>query len=69
MPKTIAIIGLGLIGSSPTQRYALCGDPLDFICSGQLNCPGIKDLSRGQILVRASRRETGPAAGRKSKGR
>lgn len=69
MPKTIAIIGLGLIGSSPTQRCALCGDPLDFICAGQLNCPGIKALSSGQSLVRASRRGSGPAAGTKSKGR
>lgn len=42
---------LGILGGMgrPT-RLAPCGDPDDLICSGQMNCPGIK------VLTRASKR-------------
>lgn len=40
---------LGILGGMgrPT-RLAPCGDPNDLICSGQVNCPGIKVLAYGQ---------------------
>ena len=40
---------LGILGGMgrPT-RLAPCGDPDDLICSGQMNCPGIKVLAFGQ---------------------
>ena len=40
---------LGILGGMgrPT-RLAPCGDPDDLICSGQMNCPGIKVLAVGQ---------------------
>ena len=40
---------LGILGGMgrPT-RLAPCGDPDDLICSGQMNCPGIKVLADGQ---------------------
>lgn len=40
---------LGILGGMgcPT-RLAPCGDPGDLICSGQMNCPGIKVLAFGQ---------------------
>ena len=40
---------LGILGGMgrPT-RLAPCGDPGDWICSGHVNCPGIKVLAAGQ---------------------
>ena len=50
---------LGILGGMgrPT-RLAPCGDPDDLICSGQMNCPGIKVLAFGQNAC--TRRKTRP---------
>ena len=48
---------LGILGGMgrPT-RLAPCGDPGDLICSGQMNCPGIKVLAFGQNTCTAQKR-------------
>ena len=52
---------LGILGGMgrPT-RLAPCGDPGDLICSGQMNCPGIKVLAFGQNACDAARAASGP---------
>mgnify|MGYP005773009719 FL=1 len=51
---------LGILGGMgrPT-RLAPCGDPDDLICSGQVNCPGIKVLACGQNACRGPMPEYG----------
>ena len=46
-------------GGGPT-RLAPCGDPDDLICSGQLNCPGIKVWAVGQNACDAALAASGP---------
>ena len=52
---------LGILGGMgrPT-RLAPCGDPDDLICSGQMNCPGIKVLAVGQNACDAALAASGP---------
>ena len=52
---------LGILGGMgrPT-RLAPCGDPGDLICSGQVNCPGIKVLAAGQNAWAAAPVAQGP---------
>ena len=52
---------LGILGGMgrPT-RLAPCGDPDDLICSGQMNCPGIKVLAGAQTAWAAARPASGP---------
>ena len=40
---------LGILGGmGPPTRLMPCGDPGPFICSGQVNCPGIKVSPAGR---------------------
>ena len=48
MSKTIAVIGLGLIGGAPEPL--LRGTPFPFICSGRVNRPGIRILPEAKCL-------------------
>ncbi len=51
---------LGILGGmGRTTRLAPCGDPNDLICSGQVNCPGIKVLAYGQNACKGSVPEYG----------
>ena len=52
---------LGILGGMgrPT-RLTPGGDPGDFICSGQINCPGIKVLAAGQNAWDAAPAARGP---------
>ena len=56
---------LGILGGMgrPT-RLAPCGDPGDLICSGQVNCPGIKVLAAGQNAWDAAPAAKGPMPGK-----
>ena len=49
---------LGGMGRAPPHAH--CGDPDDFICSGQINCPGIKVLAVGQNACDAALAASGP---------
>lgn len=52
---------LGILGGmGRPARLAPCGDPDDFICPGQMNCPGIKVLAFGQNAWDAARAASGP---------
>ena len=49
MKRTLVIV-VWASSAAPTRRRAPCGFPIDFICSGEMNSPGIK------VLTRASKR-------------
>ena len=52
---------LGILsGMGRPTRLTLGGDPGDFICSGQINCPGIKVLAAGQNAWAAAPAAQGP---------
>ena len=55
---------LGILGGmgplATADRLAPCGDPDDLICSGQMNCPGIKVLAVGQNACDAALAASGP---------
>ena len=52
---------LGILGGMgrPT-RLTPCRDPDDLICSGQMNCPGIKVLAGGQNACDTTLAASGP---------
>lgn len=52
---------LGILGGMgrPT-RLTPCRDPDDLICSGQMNCPGIKVLAGGQNACDTTLVASGP---------
>ena len=47
-------------GMGRPTRLAPCGYPYDLICSGQMNCPGIKDLAVGPNACDAALAASGP---------
>ena len=62
MKRTLVIVGLGLIGGRPHGAGRRAGPRSDFICSDEVNSPGIK------VLTRASKRLDALTRGRAAEG-